>query len=145
LRTYSGGIVKVRIQLLAVCSLVIACLSACAVQVEGQATTASIHGTVTDSTGAIVSNATVTVVNTSSGISITQSVQRLQSRKLCRSEWKLWRRTSFRQHQFRRSAGKFRRRSPARPCNSACRKVLFLVARPGAQRTCSIGFEPILD
>jgi hypothetical protein len=42
------------------------------VQVQSQATTASIHGTVADPTGAVLSNATVTVVNTSTGISSSQ-------------------------------------------------------------------------
>ena len=64
---------KIRIQSLAVCSLAIACLSVCAVQIEAQSTTASLHGTVTDPTGAIVANATVTVINTSTGISNTES------------------------------------------------------------------------
>ena len=64
---------KIRIQSLAVCSLAIACLSVCAFQIEAQSTTASLHGTVTDPTGAIVANATVTVINTSTGISNTES------------------------------------------------------------------------
>ena len=63
---------KIRIQSLAVCSLAITCLSTCAVRIEAQATTASIRGTVTDPTGAIIANATITVANTSTGISKTQ-------------------------------------------------------------------------
>lgn len=60
---------KIRIHTLAACLLAVASPFFCAVQIHAQATTASIHGTVTDPTGAIVANATVTVVNTSTGIS----------------------------------------------------------------------------
>jgi hypothetical protein len=42
------------------------------IRLHAQATTASIHGTVTDSTGAVLPDATVTVLNTSTGISATQ-------------------------------------------------------------------------
>jgi hypothetical protein len=41
------------------------------IRLHAQATTASIHGTVTDSTGAVLPDATVTVLNTSTGISAT--------------------------------------------------------------------------
>jgi hypothetical protein len=64
--------VKNRIQSLAVCSLVIACVMFWTTEAHPQATTASIQGTVTDPSRAIVANATVTVENTSTGISITQ-------------------------------------------------------------------------
>ena len=63
---------KIRIQSLAVCLLSIAVVFLWAVHIQAQATTASIHGTVTDPTGAVLSNATVTVANTSTGIASTQ-------------------------------------------------------------------------
>ena len=67
-----GGFVKIRIRSLAMCLLSIACASLWTVHIHAQATTASIHGTVTDPTGAVLANAAVTVVNTSTGISNTQ-------------------------------------------------------------------------
>ena len=63
---------KIRLQSLAVCLLSIAGFVLWAVHIQAQATTASIHGTVNDQTGAILANSTVTVVNTSTGISNTQ-------------------------------------------------------------------------
>jgi hypothetical protein len=63
---------KSRIQLLGACLLSIAGVFLGVVQIQAQATTASIHGTVSDPTGAILANATVTAVNTSTGISNTQ-------------------------------------------------------------------------
>jgi hypothetical protein len=68
---------RTRLQSLAVCLLSIAGVFLWAVHIQAQATTASIHGTVTDPTGAIVANATVTAVNTSTGIS---SAQKTDSR-----------------------------------------------------------------
>jgi hypothetical protein len=63
---------KFRIRFIPGCLLLIASIFAVTVRVHAQATTASIHGTVTDSTGAVLPNATVTVVNTSTSISATQ-------------------------------------------------------------------------
>jgi len=63
---------KIRIQSIAECVLAIAGVILCASQVHAQATTASIHGTVTDPNGAVVPNAIVTAINTSTGISNTQ-------------------------------------------------------------------------
>ncbi|MGA2807015.1 MAG: carboxypeptidase-like regulatory domain-containing protein [Terracidiphilus sp.] len=63
---------KVRLQSLALCLLTIAGGLLWSVQIYSQATTASIHGTVTDPMGAVLSNATVTAVNTSTGIASTQ-------------------------------------------------------------------------
>jgi hypothetical protein len=63
---------RIRFQFLAICLPVIAGLIMGAVHLQAQATTASIHGTVTDSTGAVLSNATVTAANTSTGIASTQ-------------------------------------------------------------------------
>ena len=54
------------------CALLAACTFILAVHVFAQATTASIHGTVTDASGAAVPNATVNALNTSTGISVTQ-------------------------------------------------------------------------
>ncbi len=63
---------KIRIQSLVLSLLSLACVFYLAVQVHAQATTASIHGTVSDPNGAVLANATVTAVNTSTGISNTQ-------------------------------------------------------------------------
>jgi hypothetical protein len=63
---------KFRIPSLALCLLLIAGVLSGTVRLQAQATTASIHGTVTDSTGAILPDAIVTVVNTSTSISATQ-------------------------------------------------------------------------
>jgi Carboxypeptidase regulatory-like domain len=63
---------KLRIPFLAICLLPIAVVLPGTVLLQAQATTASIHGTVIDSTGAVLPNATVTVVNTSTSISATQ-------------------------------------------------------------------------
>jgi hypothetical protein len=64
--------VKFRIQSVALSLLSLACVFLCAIQIHAQATTASIHGTVSDPNGAVLANATVTAVNTSTGISNTQ-------------------------------------------------------------------------
>jgi Carboxypeptidase regulatory-like domain len=63
---------KIRIPSLALCLLLIAGLLTGTGRLEAQATTASIHGTAIDSTGALLPDATVTVINTSTGISATQ-------------------------------------------------------------------------
>jgi hypothetical protein len=63
---------KIRIQLAAVFLLSIAGALLWTVQINGQVTTASIHGTVTDPSGAVLSNATVTALNTSTGIASNQ-------------------------------------------------------------------------
>src|SRR6202007_3129014 len=63
---------KPRIPFLTLCLLLIGGVLLGTVRMQGQATTASIHGTVTDSTGAVLPNATVTVLNTSTNISSTQ-------------------------------------------------------------------------
>jgi len=63
---------KIRLQSHAVCLLSIAGIVLWAVHIQAQATTASIHGTVNEPTGAILANATVTAVNTSTGISYAQ-------------------------------------------------------------------------
>jgi hypothetical protein len=63
---------KLRIPSLTLCLLLIAGILAGPVRLHAQATTASIHGTVTDSSGAVLPDATVTVVNTSPSISATQ-------------------------------------------------------------------------
>ena len=63
---------KIRIQCLVLPLFSLACVFPCAVQIQAQATTASIRGTVTDPSGAIIANATVLVTNTSTGISNTQ-------------------------------------------------------------------------
>jgi len=63
---------KICIHPLAACLLLLALLFVNNIRMSAQETTASIHGTVTDPTGAVLQNATVTVVNTSTGISITQ-------------------------------------------------------------------------
>jgi hypothetical protein len=68
---------RIPIRSLAVSLLTIASVFLWAVQIQAQATTASIHGTVTDPTGAVLANAQVTVVNTSTGIS---SAQRTDSK-----------------------------------------------------------------
>jgi hypothetical protein len=52
-------------------ALLTACMSIPAAHSFAQATTASIHGTVTDASGAAVPNATVNALNTSTGISVT--------------------------------------------------------------------------
>jgi len=57
--------------------LTIASVFLWAIQIQAQATTASIHGTVTDPTGAVLANALVTAVNTST---VTSSTQRSDSR-----------------------------------------------------------------
>jgi hypothetical protein len=49
-----GGYMKFRIQLLAFCLALMAAAFPGEMQVEAQSTTASIHGTVTDSTGAVL-------------------------------------------------------------------------------------------
>ena len=63
---------KIPVRSLAVSLLTIASVFLWAIQIQAQATTASIHGTVTDPTGAVLANAVVTVVNTSTGIANTQ-------------------------------------------------------------------------
>lgn len=63
---------KSRIPFLTICLLLIAGALAWTVRLRAQATTASIHGTVTDATGAVLPDATVTVINTSTSISATQ-------------------------------------------------------------------------
>src|ERR1700684_1269180 len=60
---------KFRIQLLALWLALIAAAFFGKLQVEAQSTTASIHGTVTDSTGAVLPDVTVTVENVSTSIS----------------------------------------------------------------------------
>src|SRR6202453_511225 len=60
---------KFRIQLLALWLALIAAAFFGKLQVEAQSTTASIHGTVTDSTGAVLPDVTVTVENMSTSIS----------------------------------------------------------------------------
>ena len=67
---------KIRNQFLAICLLAIAAVFLGTVAIHAQATTASIHGTVTDATGAVISNAMVTVVNTSTSILNTQTTDR---------------------------------------------------------------------
>jgi hypothetical protein len=67
-----GGFMNTRHPSLAVCLLSIAGVFLWAVHIQAQATTASIHGTVTDPTGAVLSNATVTATNTSTSIASTQ-------------------------------------------------------------------------
>jgi hypothetical protein len=69
---FSGGSMKVRISFLATGLLLIAISSLLTTRSEAQATTASIHGTVTDPTGAILAHATVTAFNTSTGIANTE-------------------------------------------------------------------------
>jgi Carboxypeptidase regulatory-like domain len=68
---------KVRIWYVAVCLLLVATRMLWVVQAKAQATTASISGTITDPSGAVLSGATVTVVNASTGIS---SVQKTDSK-----------------------------------------------------------------
>jgi hypothetical protein len=63
---------KSRIEFLGACLVLIAGMFLGVVKTQAQATTASIHGTVSDPTGAVLANATVTAVNTSTGISNTQ-------------------------------------------------------------------------
>ena len=67
---------KIRNLFLAGCLLAIVAIFLGTVAIHAQATTASIHGTVTDATGAVISNAMVTVVNTSTSISTTQTTDR---------------------------------------------------------------------
>ncbi len=55
---------NIRNQFLAICLLTIAVAYLYTTPIHAQATTASIHGTVTDPTGALLSKATVAVVNT---------------------------------------------------------------------------------
>jgi hypothetical protein len=64
---------KFRIPFFTLCLLLIAEVLLGTIRVHAQATTASIHGTVTDSTGAVLPNATVSVVNTSTSIASTQN------------------------------------------------------------------------
>ena len=61
----------IRIRSIAICLLLTLGAFLLAIQAQAQATTASIHGTVTDPTGAVLANARVTAVNTSTGISTT--------------------------------------------------------------------------
>jgi hypothetical protein len=63
---------KFRNRFLALCHLLIVGVLSGTLRLQAQATTASIHGTVTDSTAAVLPGATVTVVNTSTSISSTQ-------------------------------------------------------------------------
>jgi hypothetical protein len=67
-----GGNIKSRIPFLTICLLLIAGTLALTIRSHAQATTASIHGTVTDSAGAVLPDASVTVINTSTSISATQ-------------------------------------------------------------------------
>jgi hypothetical protein len=69
---FSGGSMKVRIPFLTTGLLLIAIGSLLTIRSGAQATTASIHGTVTDPTGAILAHATVTAFNTSTGIASTE-------------------------------------------------------------------------
>jgi hypothetical protein len=64
--------VKFHIRSLALCLLAVACQLFVSARIHAQATTASIHGTVVDPTGAALFNATVTVSNLSTGISTAQ-------------------------------------------------------------------------
>src|SRR5580692_1718071 len=72
LHCFSGGSMKVRIPFLTTGLLLIAIGSLLTIRSGAQATTASIHGTVTDPTGAILAHATVTAFNTSTGIASTE-------------------------------------------------------------------------
>ena len=63
---------KIRIRPLAACLLLLAFPFGNNLRVNAQATTASIHGIVTDPHGAVIPNATVTALNTSTSISIGQ-------------------------------------------------------------------------
>ena len=63
---------RFRITSLALCLLLMAGVLGGTIRMHAQATTASIHGTAIDSTGAVLPDATVTVINTSTGISVTQ-------------------------------------------------------------------------
>lgn len=62
LRTYSAGLIV----LLASCALFLT------LRAHAQATTASIHGTITDPRGAVLANASVTALNTSTGIAVSE-------------------------------------------------------------------------
>ena len=68
---------KIRIWSLAVCLLLMATGFLWVVRAQAQATTASIRGTITDPSGAVLPGATVTIVNASTGIS---SVQKTDSK-----------------------------------------------------------------
>jgi hypothetical protein len=68
-----GGFVTIRNKFLAICLLAIAVAFLDTTPLHTQSTTASIHGSVTDSTGALLNKATVTVVNISTGIMHTQT------------------------------------------------------------------------
>jgi hypothetical protein len=61
---------KCAIRFTTICLLFLAAAFLSETRVHGQATTASIRGTVTDPSGAVVANATVTALNTSTGISV---------------------------------------------------------------------------
>lgn len=63
---------KVRISYVVVCLLLVATGLLCMVGAQAQATTASISGTITDPSGAVLSGAAVTVANASTGISSVQ-------------------------------------------------------------------------
>jgi hypothetical protein len=64
--------VKVRHSSAIFCTLLAACTLLPALRSFGQATTASVHGTVTDPNGAVLVNASVTALNTSTGIAVSQ-------------------------------------------------------------------------
>ena len=66
---------RIPVRSLAVNLLTIASVFLWAIQIQAQATTASIHGTVTDPTGAVLANALVTVVNTSTGMPMSKVVE----------------------------------------------------------------------
>ncbi|MGB9148490.1 MAG: carboxypeptidase-like regulatory domain-containing protein, partial [Acidobacteriaceae bacterium] len=54
------------------CTLLAACTLLPVIRSFAQATTASVHGTVTDPNGAVLANASVTALNTSTGIAVSQ-------------------------------------------------------------------------
>lgn len=70
--TTLGGFVKLRSFAIGLAVMVATGMLVFSVRSYAQATTASIHGTVTDPNGAVVPNAIVTAVNTSTGISSSQ-------------------------------------------------------------------------